>query len=311
MMARPIEDRDLHAYVDGWLEPQRRIEVEAYLAEDPAAAERVNGYRSQVEALHEMFDSVLRESPTPSMVDLQDRLTGHIAGNDNVKTGWLHSPFARMAACVMLLLAGGTGGWFLKQPEQAVVSSQTTLQSFAQEAVQAHSFYATDNRFAVEMGAEDRGALDGWLSERLGRRIVGPDLTSVGYRLIGGRSLPTTTGAGAQYMYENDAKRRLTLFVGTPKAGQESAFSFVQQGDISMFYWIEGSLAYALIGRLDRDQLMGLTKTVYREMKEMKERPAPPPPTMPQAAPPAPPPEAGKAPPGVQPVNGEPKPKNM
>jgi len=307
MVAQPVEDRDLHAYVDGWLEPQRRIEVEAYLAEDPAAAERISAYRSQIEALHDMFDAVLREPPTPVLVDLHDRLAGRMAGNDNVRTGWLHSPFARMAAGVLLLLAGGAGGWVLKRPEPVAVS-QPALQSFAEEAVQAHSFYTTDNRFAVEMGAEDRGALDSWLSERLGRKIFGPDLSSVGYRLIGGRSLPTAAGAGAQYMYENDAKRRVTLFVGTPRAGQESAFSFVQQGDISMFYWVEGSIAYALIGRLDRDQLMGLTKTVYHEWKD---RNIPPPPPAPQAAPPPPPPpEAGKAPPGVQPV-GEVKPKNI
>ena len=268
MVARPVDDRDLHAYVDGCLDTQRRIEVEAWLAEDPASAERVNAYRSQIDQLHELFDDVLREPATPAMDDLQNRLSGHMAGNDNYRRGWLRSPFARMAAAVVLLLAGGTGGWVLRDPEPtAVEQQQPTLQNFAQEAVQAHTFYASDNRFAVEMGGEDRGALDSWLSERLGRRIFGPDLSSAGFRLIGGRSLPTTTGAGAQYMYENDGKRRLTLFVGTPKAGQEAAFSFVQKGDVSMFYWVEGSIAYALIGRLDRDQLMNITQTVYRELK--------------------------------------------
>jgi anti-sigma factor RsiW len=303
-VARPVDDRDLHAYVDGHLDPQRRIEVEACLAEDPASAERVNAYRSQIDQLHELFDDVLGEQSTPAMDDLQNRLAGKMAGNDNYRRGWLRSPFARMAAAVVLLLAGGTGGWMLRDPEPTVVEQQQPpLQSFAQEAVQAHTFYASDNRFAVEMGGEDRGALDSWLSERLGRRIFGPDLSSAGFRLIGGRSLPTATGVGAQYMYENDGKRRLTLFVGTPKAGQEAAFSFVQKGDVSMFYWVEGSIAYALIGRLDRDQLMNITQTVYRELKIRNVPPAPPP-----AAPP--PPEAAKQPPAAQPV-GDIKRKDM
>jgi anti-sigma factor RsiW len=303
MVARPVDDRDLHAYVDGCLDPQRRIEVEACLAEDPASAERVNAYRSQIDQLHELFDDVLREPATPAMDDLQNRLSGQMAGNDNYRRGWLRSPFARMAAAVVLLLAGGTGGWMLRDPEPTVVEQQQPpLQSFAQEAVQAHTFYASDNRFAVEMGGEDRGALDSWLSERLGRRIFGPDLSSAGFRLIGGRSLPTATGVGAQYMYENDGKRRLTLFVGTPKAGQEAAFSFVQKGDVSMFYWVEGSIAYALIGRLDRDQLMNITQTVYRELKIRNVPPAP--------APAAPPPEAAKQAPAAQPV-GDIKRKDM
>ena len=281
MVARPVDDRDLHAYVDGCLDTQRRIEVEAWLAEDPASAERVNAYRSQIDQLHELFDDVLREPATPAMDDLQNRLSGQMAGNDNYRRGWL-----------------------LRDPAPtAVEQQQPTLQNFAQEAVQAHTFYASDNRFAVEMGGEDRGALDSWLSERLGRRIFGPDLTSAGFRLIGGRSLPTATGAGAQYMYENDGKRRLTLFVGTPKAGQEAAFSFVQKGDVSMFYWVEGSIAYALIGRLDREQLMNITQTVYRELKIRNVPPAPPP-----AAPP--PPEAAKQAPTPQPV-GDVKRKDM
>ncbi len=306
MVARPVEDRDLHAYVDGLLDTQRRIEVEAWLAEDPASAERVNAYRTQIEHLHDLFDGVLREPATAEMDDLHDRLAGRMAGNDNRRRGWLHSPFARMAAAVVLLLAGGTGGWLLRPPaEQVAIEQQPTLQSFAQEAVQAHTFYASDNRFAVEMGGEDRGALDSWLSERLGRRIFGPDLSNSGYRLIGGRSMPTAAGVGAQYMYENDAKRRLTLFVGTPsKAGQEAAFSYVQKGDVSMFYWVEGSIAYALIGRLDREQLMNITQTVYRELKG---RNVPPPPPAPAA-----PPEAAKQPPqpAAQPV-GDVKRKDM
>jgi anti-sigma factor RsiW len=304
MVARPVDDRDLHAYVDGCLDPQRRIEVEAWLTEDPASAERVNAYRSQIDQLHDLFDGVLREPATPAMDEMHDRLSGHIAGNDNRRRGWLHSPFARMAAAVVLLLAGGTGGWVLREQEPAIVEQeQPTLQNFAQEAVQAHTFYASDNRFAVEMGGEDRGALDSWLSERLGRRIFGPDLSASGFRLIGGRSLPTTTGAGAQYMYENESKRRLTLFVGTPKAGQEAAFSYVQKGDVSMFYWVEGSIAYALIGRLERDQLMNITQTVYRELK-LRNVPPPPPPAAP------PPPEAAKQVPPPQPV-GDVKRKDM
>jgi len=304
MVARPVDDRDLHAYVDGCLDSQRRIEVEAWLAEDPASAERVNAYRSQIDQLHDLFDGVLREPATPAMDEMHDRLSGQMAGNDNRRRGWLHSPFARMAAAVVLLLAGGTGGWVLREQEPATVEQeQPTLQNFAQEAVQAHTFYASDNRFAVEMGGEDRGALDSWLSERLGRRIFGPDLSASGFRLIGGRSLPTTTGAGAQYMYENESKRRLTLFVGTPKAGQEAAFSYVQKGDVSMFYWVEGSIAYALIGRLERDQLMNITQTVYRELK-IRNVPPPPPPAAP------PPPEAAKQVPPPQPV-GDVKRKDM
>ena len=41
-----------------------------------------------------------------------------------------------------------------------------------------------------------------WLSKRLGRPLVVPDLAAVGFRLMGGRLLPAEDGPAAQFMYE-------------------------------------------------------------------------------------------------------------
>lgn len=309
MAGRAIKDSELHAYVDGWLEPERRLEVEAYLARDAEAAARVNAYRMQTEALHALFDPVLAEDdPAPEVTRLRDRLTARFAGNDNRRGGWLSSTWMRSAAAVAVLVSGVAGGWFLNEYERVDVA-RPPLQVFAEEAVQAHAFY-TASRFAVEMGAEDPGALDTWLSQRLGRSIFGPDLAPVGYRLIGGRSLPTAHGAGVQYMYENEAKRRLTLFVSVPRGGQEAAFSYVQQNDISMFYWLEGSLAYALIGQVGRDDLMGIAQVVYRDFKNGAARRADPPHPAPDAGSLGATPQGQRSQPGLQPV-GDVKPEPM
>lgn len=50
-----LTEADLHAYVDGRLEPERRRAVEAHLGEDPAAAQRVRAYQRQVACLHALF----------------------------------------------------------------------------------------------------------------------------------------------------------------------------------------------------------------------------------------------------------------
>lgn len=310
MVRQAISDNDLHAYVDGCLDPERRLTVEAWLAQDTEAVSRIAHYRSQNEALHDLFDPVLTEPMPPGMTELGERLQGRLPGNDNRFGGrpwtWMRTPMARMAAAIALIVAAGTAGYGLHdQPAPAPQQQKSAgLQTFAEEAVQAHAFYTSEGRSPVEMGADDRGALDSWVSQRLGRTIFGPDLSAVGYHLIGGRLLPTATGAGAQYMYENDQKRRLTLFVGTPHAGQEAAFSFVQQGDVAMFYWLEGSLGYALIGKLSRDELMEITKAVYRELKT---RPPTPPPAPAGTTPNVTAPQPGGP---VQPANDT-KPKQM
>ncbi|HEY0837655.1 MAG TPA: anti-sigma factor [Azospirillum sp.] len=282
MEAHRVKDEELHAYADGQLDGTRRIAVERYLAEDPEAARRVEDYRAQAALLHEMFDPVLREPPGPEVEELTTRLKGRLAGNDN-RPSWHARPLVRLAAAVVLVVGGAAGGYFGRGVNTPAPQRQT-LQTFANEATQAHRFYTADERYQVEMGADDPGALDNFLSQRVGKSIFGPDLSKVGYRLIGGRSLPTDTGAGAQYMYINDQNKRITLFVGPPPAGKETSFSFVQQGDIATFYWVEGQLAYALIGRLSKDELMGISKAVYDDVKagpkprEPHQPPAEPPP---------------------------------
>jgi anti-sigma factor RsiW len=312
MVVRPVQDSDLHAYVDGWLDPEKRLEIEASLAKDPFAAERVEAFRRQNDGLHALFDGVLGEPLSEEMKQLRDRLNRRQAGNDN-RRGRFDSPFLRTAAAVVLLISGGLGG-YLAKPVEVVTAEPPALQSFAQEAVQAHAFYTTDSRFAVEIGGDDRNALDSWLSERLGRNVFAPDLAPVGFRLIGGRSLPIAAGAGAQYMYENEARRRLTLFVGSPKSGRESSVSFAQRGDIAMFYWVEGPLAYALLGPVKRDELMEIVKTVSGQVKAHRGAPAPQPAAAQPAATGAPPPKspADQPPPpaGVQPASDG-KPKQM
>ena len=43
--------------------------------------------------------------------------------------------------------------------------------------------------------------------------------------------------------------------------------SFAGEGGVSMVYWIEGSLAYALIGPMDREQLFGAAKIIQQQLQ--------------------------------------------
>jgi anti-sigma factor RsiW len=43
--------------------------------------------------------------------------------------------------------------------------------------------------------------------------------------------------------------------------------SFAGEDGVSMVYWIEGSLAYALIGPMDREQLFGAAKIIQQQLQ--------------------------------------------
>ncbi len=53
-----------------------------------------------------------------------------------------------------------------------------------------------------------------WLSKRLDRPLKVPALGAQGYELVGGRLLPGDTGARAQFIYQNGAGQRITLYLG-------------------------------------------------------------------------------------------------
>ena len=66
-------------------------------------------------------------------------------------------------------------------------------------------------------------------------------------------------------MYENEKGDRLTLYVERNRTGDETSFRFVEQDEVSAFYWKDGPLAYALIGRAERETLLRLARTTYSQ----------------------------------------------
>jgi anti-sigma factor RsiW len=71
---QPISEDDLHAYVDGDIEPVRRLDIALYLARHPDEAARMEVFRAQREAIHALFDDCLHQ-PVPRR--LRSIVRGH------------------------------------------------------------------------------------------------------------------------------------------------------------------------------------------------------------------------------------------
>ena len=169
----------------------------------------------------------------------------------------------RIAAAILLLAVGGTAGWVVRDQAAAPVVGQLEI---AQNAISAHSIYVKERRHAVEVEAEQEKHLVKWLSKRLGQSIKTPDLLPMGYQLVGGRLLPDDGKPAAQFMYENEAKIRLTVYVRRNIESAESAFQFVSDKGVSAFYWIDTDFAYALVGQMNRDDLQEAAKIIHRDL---------------------------------------------
>lgn len=247
MTTAPIDDIELHAYVDGQLDPERRARVEERLRGDPDAAARVDAYRRQNELLRALFDPALAE-PAPA--------AGRRARQPG---GWL-----RHVATAAALLAAVALGWFARGVGTIPPAEAPSL---AARAAVAHVTYVPEVLHPVEVGAQQEDHLVGWLSKRLGSPVRAPRLGDAGFRLVGGRLLPGEDRPAAQFMYEDAQGRRLTLYLANnPEEGRETAFRYAREGNVSVFYWVDGAFGYALSAEIPREPLLRVAEVVYREL---------------------------------------------
>ncbi|PPD08828.1 MAG: anti-sigma factor, partial [Methylocystis sp.] len=85
-----IEEADLHALVDGELDPERRRKVEDHLLQHPEDAALVEGWRRQNAALRAAFEPVALETPPLSLREAAARPPAPPAGQGPIETGAIH-----------------------------------------------------------------------------------------------------------------------------------------------------------------------------------------------------------------------------
>ena len=257
-VARSIEEDDLQAWVDGRLTPEDAAAVESYLAAHPELRERWSQYAAQRAELRTAFEAMADE-PIPARLCVT-RLTA-------ARQGRRRRQFAQVAAAVVLLAVGGVAGWWARDWLPAVTTSASAVLASAvfDDAIAAHRTFSVEARHPVEVGANEETHLVQWLSKRLGRQLIVPDLGTLGFRLMGGRLLPADSGPAALFMYEDAKGTRLSCYYIVTDVGSEPEFKFREQDGVSAFYWVEDGLAYAIVANASRDLLLKAAEIVYRQ----------------------------------------------
>jgi anti-sigma factor RsiW len=246
---RPINDDDLHALADGRLPPERQAAVDAAIAGNADAAARVGFYRHLNAALHAGYDFMLNE-PVPDRLAARPR-----------RRNWL--VLTRVAAAVALVAAGAIGGWLVRDMTDEYGRPAEALADLAAEA---HVVYASQVSNPVEIPKAETDHLLALLSKNLDRPVRVPDLSAIGYEFLGGRLLPSGRNMAGQFMYQNVAGNRVTLYF-TPAVDQrDSAFRFIPVEGVSVYYWHNDDLAYALASEVPREQLKAICNEVYSKL---------------------------------------------
>ncbi len=253
--ARSISEEELHAFVDGQLEGPRHDRIAAAIASDPELAQRAEALRRLSDAMHAAYDSVL-DDPVPAEM-LTTVIDRHPA------------PLLRLAAVAAWMVIGGVIGALIAstaglEPGVEAISERP----LPKEAAYAHAVYVPEVRHPVEVGADERDHLNTWLSKRLANPVVAPDIRQAGFQLVGGRLLPDAGRPAAQFMYEDDEGSRITLYVrGHTESARDTARRHAEDGDIGVVYWLDGSLAYALAGGIERARLEAIAEEIQEKPK--------------------------------------------
>lgn len=195
----PVTDYELHSYVDCELDPSRQAAVGHYVSGNADLAKRVEAYRWQRDALHAIFKPIENE-PTPRQLTLASLMEKH-------HRAWFQKRWIA-AVAILVFCAGMTSGWLVNEFPG---TSSRDITALAQEAMDSYQVFAPDEVRPVEIQATERAQLIRWASRRLSHAVTVPDLSTTGYRFLGGRLIPTPHGAAVLLMYDNDHGTRLSL----------------------------------------------------------------------------------------------------
>lgn len=244
-----VSEETLAAYVDGMLSPQRRLEVESYLARNPEDAARVEAYIRQNRRLHEAYDRYLAEPLPESIHRLGERLRQRMTDHSRER------PWRRLAGAALVGGLVAAVGW-LSFERMVGPSSSEMLFSMLDRDMAGRSEIAT--QAAIEPASSKAG----------GEAVTGaPDFKPFGFSLVGTRLLKSSggQGSGMQLVYESQNGARVYLYFNRGGGGESTGLTLQQEGAISVLFWHDAGRSYAMIGEVGRDTLLAMGKVVNGE----------------------------------------------
>jgi anti-sigma factor RsiW len=293
---RNLSDYDLISFVDDELDPERREEVEAMIARDPAAAARVELLRRNDELVRAALGRIAAE-PLPASLILNQR--GGVRPEADADDAPIRAPIRqvrrierirreqreRLVALTVAAFAAGAiatlaaAGFTELAPRVLAfpvaymfpsIAAEEAGDRMARRAREAFWTFAYDDTHPVD--SSDPSEIASWLSRRVGVPVQAPDLSALRLRLLGAQLIPGELGPAALILYRAPAGNRIGLYVGRSSA-EDSAFHYVAARVTATVWWMERGAGYAVVGRADRIGLFKVARLAQsREPMHAHER---------------------------------------
>ena len=251
--ARVVEE-DLHAFVDGALDAERRKAVQDHLDRDPEAAAAVTRLIAQRQLLRSTFAPIVDE-PVPERLQLRTLLA---ARQEPPARHW------RWAAAVLVALgAGSFGGWQVRDQWEPANGGANGVAALAGEARSSYLAYASDVPEDL-----DREQLLRVVSDKLRRPVEIPDLSAAGYRFAGGRLVATVHGPAGMFFYDRADGTRMAVMLRPMAVEKEAPMMAQTTGTIGGYSWAMRGLGYSVVGTESPTTLHPVADEVRRQARE-------------------------------------------
>ncbi|MGJ8528060.1 anti-sigma factor family protein [Maritalea sp.] len=236
-----ISDDMLVAYVDGELPQDARKQVEAYLAANPDAKQRVDEWQQNDAALRDAFDlgeEVFEAAPLE-------------AQNDNQR--WRQLTRYALAACLLLAIGFGGGLSLSQLPFMPKDKFQLQVAAWANEA---HEIFAIDENRPGEFGLDSTEQAASWLRKRVGVNVAIPDLSANDLTFVGARLVGQGGAPAALMTYEGANAIRVSVYVQAHQQElDELGYWFFHGEDKTTCVWLNQKVAFSITGDLPDDEL--------------------------------------------------------
>jgi anti-sigma factor RsiW len=238
----------LHAYVDGELDPSKCVELEAHLAENPAARAACERLRGLSAAIREKAD--YHTAPASLVAQLRDRATGpaEAASRPSIWRGW---PGMGVALTAVAFITWTAAVGYLRPDENDRI---------AQEVLSSH-VRATLGQRSFDVASSDQHTVKPWLSARLNFSPPVIDLSAQGFELRGAR-LDYIGGQPAAVLVYQRRQHVIDAYVRPargPAVGQMRGVSLTRDG-FNMRSFARDGMEFWLVSDLNRNELGDLVR---------------------------------------------------
>ncbi len=257
MIAKRLDDSTLVAYVDGEVGAEDAREIEAALATDADLQSRVRVFRETSQLLRTALGEPAREPLSPRLAKMLNKSK---SAPIRPRRWRVALPVAASLAALAIFSGGGylTG---LHDAQQRVESG--AVEHWLDEAAKYYRLYARDDRYLVEIAADETKILKSRLGDWLDRDLRVPDLSRFGFTFRGVRFVALEVDPAvlkeAQpavlLVYDTPAGRPLGLCV-VPFPSQETLPQALDRRDeMNLLYWTHAGYGHVLMGWAEPETL--------------------------------------------------------